>query len=394
MLLLLGLVLGLQPDPMHPLSRIAFGSCYGQFGVHNDQVWQAIRRQQADLFIWSGDVAYTDVFIPFYSRYATREEWQYKLNTTKADPGYTSLRAESMIIGTWDDHDSGLDDGDKTNPHLTLAKELFLEFIDEPLESTRRKHAGIQASYIFGTGNRTVKVILLDVRTFRDPWTYTEWNYEGDSLGVEQWEWLERELSAPGAVTIVVSGTVYAGLQVFVEDKYGVVDRWHPASAARLAALLSPIPGAFVISGDVHQAEMIHFPCSEAVVREVTSSGLSHSVVSQWGILGVLYNYLLIPLSWNASPRHLVKNFGTIDIAWENDPLVTISLRNDNGEVLFRESFRISESLQNPQFSSLCQISAKERFLRHITGTLLLILPVALWTAAGVIYLRKHSHSY
>ena len=173
-----------------------------------------------------------------------------------------------------------------------------------------------------------------------------------------------------------------------------MVDRWHPASAARLAALLSTLPGAIVISGDVHQAEMLHFPCSEAVIREVTSSGLSHSVVSQWGILGVLYNYLLIPLSWNASPRHLVKNFGTIDIAWETDPLVTINLRNDNGEVLFLESFRISESLKTPQFPSLCQISAKERFIRHIAGALLLVLPVALWTAAGLIYLRKYSHCY
>jgi len=179
-----------------------------------------------------------------------------------------------------------------------------------------------------------------------------------------------------------------------VEDKYGVVDRWHPASSVRLASLLSTIPGAVVISGDVHQAEMIHFPCAGKIVREATSSGLTHSVLSQWGVLGVLYNYLLIPLSWNVSPRHLVKNFGTIDIVWESDPLVTISLRDDSGEVLYQELFHISTSLQSPTFPLLCQQPAWERFLKHIAAAVLLVSPIVIWTAAGVLYLRKHSHSY
>lgn len=392
--LLLSLVLGLQPDPSHLPSHIVFGSCFGQFGVRNDQVWKSIRNHQPDLFIWSGDVAYTDVFVPFFSRYATAEEWQMKLNETKADPGYMAVRAESMVIGTWDDHDSGLDDGDRTNPHLALAKQLFLDFIDEPSNSTRRTHPGIYDSYTFSSGNHSVKVILLDVRTFRDPWTYTDWNYAGDSLGPEQWQWLEAELRFPASITLVTSGKVHSGLQVFVEDKYGVVDRWHPASAARLAALLSPVPGLILLSGDVHQAEMLHFPCGEVTIREVTSSGLTHSVQSQWGILGVLYNYLLIPLSWNVSPRHLVKNFGTIDILWEKDPVVTISLRNDQGKVLFQELFRLSESRQSAENTILCEQSAKERFLRHILGSILLISPILLYIAAGLVYLRKFSHSY
>jgi len=392
--LLLGVVLGLQPDPSHLPSHIAFGSCFGQFGVRNEQVWTSIRSQRPDLFIWTGDVAYTDVFTPFFSRYATPEEWQSKLNETKVDPGYMALRAESMVIGTWDDHDSGLDDGDRTNPHLDLAKQLFLEFIDEPVPSPRRSHPGIYTSYTFGSGSHTVKVILLDVRTFRDPWTYTEWNYAGDSLGPEQWQWLEAELHLPGSITLVISGTVHPGLQVFVEDKYGVVDRWHPASAVRLASLLSTIPGAVVLSGDVHQAEMLHFPCAGKTVREVTSSGLTHSVQSQWGVVGKLYNYLLIPLSWNESPRHLVKNFGTIEVVWEKDPLVTISLRNDQGEVLFREVFRLSESLQSAKNAILCEKSAKERFLRHLIGSIVLISPILLYAAAGLVYLRKFSHSY
>lgn len=181
---------------------------------------------------------------------------------------------------------------------------------------------------------------------------------------------------------------------MFVEDKYGVVDRWHPKSADRLATLLSSIPGTILISGDVHQAEMIHYPCSSKLIREATSSGLTHSVISQWGFLGALYNYLLLPFTWNVSPRFLVKNFGTVDITWGNDPIVTLNLREDDGKILYSEEFTVSGSLVSPKYSDLCDYSAKERFGRHVLGAVVLVMPVILWTAAGVIYLRKYSHSY
>lgn len=207
-MLLLGVTWATVVDTNSTLTRIAFGSCFGQFGVRNERVWESIHNYHPDLFIWSGDVAYTDVFFPFFSRYATPEEWKSRLLETKTDPGYRDLQSKSMIIGTWDDHDSGLDDGDRTNPHLSLAKSLFLDFIDEPASSDRYRHSGIYTSYLFGTGNHTVKVILLDVRTFRDPWTYTELNYDGDTLGEEQWKWLEGELRSPGTVNLIVSGRV------------------------------------------------------------------------------------------------------------------------------------------------------------------------------------------
>ena len=35
---------------------------------------------------------------------------------------------------------------------------MFLDFLDEPLDSIRRKREGTFASYQFGSGNRKVKV--------------------------------------------------------------------------------------------------------------------------------------------------------------------------------------------------------------------------------------------
>lgn len=44
----------------------------------------------------------------------------------------------TQIIGVWDDHDYGIDNGDKTNPNKNLTRELFLDFIEEPKTSPRR----------------------------------------------------------------------------------------------------------------------------------------------------------------------------------------------------------------------------------------------------------------
>lgn len=40
------------------------------------------------------------------------------------------------------------------------AQGIYLDFLDEPMESLRRKREGAFASYIYGHGNKKVKVIL------------------------------------------------------------------------------------------------------------------------------------------------------------------------------------------------------------------------------------------
>ena len=40
------------------------------------------------------------------------------------------------------------------------AQGIYLDFLDEPIESLRRKREGAYASYIYGHGNKKVKVIL------------------------------------------------------------------------------------------------------------------------------------------------------------------------------------------------------------------------------------------
>jgi alkaline phosphatase D len=84
-----------------------------------------------------------------------------------------------MITGTWDDHDYGLNDGDKTFQSRDLSKEIWLDFIGEPKTSDRWKHPGVYHSLQFGPVGRRVNLILLDVRYFRDD----KHEPNGDTLG-------------------------------------------------------------------------------------------------------------------------------------------------------------------------------------------------------------------
>ena len=81
-------------------------------------------------------------------------------------------------------------------------QDIFLDFLDEPEDSPRRKRRGLYGSYLLGTGENRVKVILIDPRS--------QLIKERKSvLGVEQWAWLDKELRTdPTPITILGTGKI------------------------------------------------------------------------------------------------------------------------------------------------------------------------------------------
>lgn len=62
-----------------------------------------------------------------------------KFNATNEYPFYNEMKANgTKIIGVWDDHDYGINDGDKTYPFKNQTREVFLDFVGEPHDSPRR----------------------------------------------------------------------------------------------------------------------------------------------------------------------------------------------------------------------------------------------------------------
>ena len=97
---------------------------------------------------------------------STLENMETIYTAQKARPEYRAfLETGTPVIGIWDDHDYGVNDGGKSFKYRLQSQKVFLDFVDEPLDSVRRWREGIYASYMYGGGERRVKVILLDVRS-------------------------------------------------------------------------------------------------------------------------------------------------------------------------------------------------------------------------------------
>ena len=55
-----------------------------------------------------------------------------RFQMTKSASGYAKLLERSRVIGVWDDHDFGTDDGGKHFAFKERNRDLWLDFISEP----------------------------------------------------------------------------------------------------------------------------------------------------------------------------------------------------------------------------------------------------------------------
>ncbi len=90
----------------------------------------------------------------------------------------------------------------------------MLDFLNVPQYAPVRRRPGAYQSYIVGTDPLKIKVILLDVRYFRDPIERKQGVYTPNEtctiLGAEQWKWLGEEITDPGIDLYVIG----SGIQI------------------------------------------------------------------------------------------------------------------------------------------------------------------------------------
>src|SRR4051812_5026139 len=106
------------------------------------------------------------------------------------DIDYQILYKKVPTIGIWDDHDFAINDGNGYYAHKEISKRFYLDFIDEPIDSERRRLGrSIYTSYSFGdkSTHKTVRLILLDIRFNKQSYYFDN---DPDMLDEEQWQWL------------------------------------------------------------------------------------------------------------------------------------------------------------------------------------------------------------
>lgn len=237
------------------------------------------------------------------------------------------------IIGTWDDHDYGRNDGNKTYPFKAQNQQLALDFLQEPAASPRRRQAGIYAAYTYAVGRQKVKIILLDDRYFqdtlyRDAQKVYHPNATGDVLGEAQWRWLEQQLRGSDANAHIIG----SGIQFLPQEH--PFEKWanFPAARERLFKLLAATQprGVLLISGDRHIGEIskAEVPGVPYPLYEVTSSGLTHPATNNTGELN----------SYRVGPLVNQKHYGLFRFREQAGRLVVrAALKGEDGKAFVEQ---------------------------------------------------------
>lgn len=323
-------------------SKIAFGSC----GHQNDPqpvINQAVD-QNPDLFIYLGDNIYSDT----YSLDTLKKNYQ----TLAEKPEFIRLKATTPILATWDDHDYGYNDTGRHYPLKAESKDVFLNFfgIDDV---SLLEHPGIYYSRTYTDNNKTLQIIMLDMRTFRDqllPYNgnrkeQEDYDYEMDyspyttadstMLGEEQWKWIEEQLKVPADIRIIGSSTQFG----ITHNGY---EAWanFPHEQKRMIDLIrnTKANGVLFISGDVHYAELSKLNSDGMYpLYDLTSSGIT----STWDFATPNDNRIEGPVMEN--------HFGLLTIDWQKeDPTIKMEIHDVSKKVRISKEIKLSE-LQLPK---------------------------------------------
>ena len=295
--------------------KIVFGSCSDQ--NQPEALWQEMANQKAQYALLLGDNVYADeMSLP-------ELEAAYKMQ--KDMSGFQQLSKVSRIYGIWDDHDYGANDAGKYHRGKDSAQIAFLNFFNFDQNDPLRSQEGVNQSYNLQNADKTIKLILLDTRYFRDTLladTVTNARYlpntEGDILGENQWKWLEKELRQSNAQMHIIASSIQV---VSWEHPF---EKWSnfPKARKRLFDLIQTTKpsNAIFLSGDRHISEIsgLTLPDYPTTLYDLTCSGLTHT----WSEV------------WEESNQHrtgeliIKRNYGLLIIDWEKDkPSVTVRFK-------------------------------------------------------------------
>ncbi|MCK0110103.1 alkaline phosphatase family protein [Flavobacteriaceae bacterium S0825] len=258
---------------------IAFGSCNRQ--SFENKLWKPVLENNPIAWIWGGDIIYSDT--------DDMELMSQHYKQQLEQEGYGEIVKNMKVLGTWDDHDYGLNDGGAEYVAKAESQQLFLDFMGVSKTDSRREREGVYHSEIIETNKGSVNVIILDTRYFRSALTPSEnpeMRYqpnvygEGTMLGNAQWQWLEGELnSSTTDFNLIVSSIQFLSAEHGFET-WGTMP--HEVDKLKNMISASKAKGVIILSGDRHISEFskttidgVDYP-----LIDFTSSGMTHSYSS------------------------------------------------------------------------------------------------------------------
>eukprot|EP00347_Sterkiella_histriomuscorum_P018200 403346407 len=372
--------------------KLAFGSCYGIFDYKGD-IFKTIVQNDPSLWIWLGDAAYTDQVrkAGFTSDNSMPMDYiKHRFQQTLDDKHYQKLKETSQVIGVWDDHDYGCNDGDQTFSKKDLVRDVFLDFIGEPNNTARRleKGTGIYQDYFYYQDGIKVHVILLDIRYHFDKKTK-------ERLGFEQLKWLEKIFKQHSDANVTLIGM---GVQA-LPDRFFITEAMNWKSKNDIFKLIRKHQksGVVLLSGDVHFAQFYHTNCKSLTgynLQELTSSGMTHHVNSFFKIAHHFLNYVT-PRFWNSTEIYVNFNFALIKtkVTKENDVIVTLQVKSKDDKVVLEKVLSLKNDMnydkENLRYSQMCEAThakhKKSLQLNHYMYVIIQDRPRILYATLAVI---------
>ena len=243
--------------------KIGLGSCLDQ--DYPQPIWQSIKKEDLNYFIFLGDNVYGD------TRYGSLRKMKSAYDKQKKVlPDFLN---DISIFSIWDDHDFGINDGGADYRFKRQAQELYLDFWDITKDDDRSNREGIYFSKNEIFFDKKFKFIFLDTRFFRSKLKGKKSNYieniEPDAtiLGNAQWTWLENELKSDFDFLFI-----FSSIQIIAKDHR--FEKWSnfPNERAKLFELLEKFNDKTILfSGDRHRAGIYR----KNGIIEVTSSSMN-----------------------------------------------------------------------------------------------------------------------
>jgi len=303
--------------------RIAFGSCARVQDDPHQPIWRALEQWQPDLFFWLGDNIYGDSLDPAVLAAEYRRQ--------RFVDSFQTLARSTPQLATWDDHDYGLDNYDRTNPIRKQARRLFENYWANPPSGTEGGE-GIHFKYAYGG----VDFFFLDCRYWRSENSQPD-GPEKTMLGRQQLDWLKRELAGSRApFKVLVNGSNWALGEGTNDDTWaGFI---HERNALFDYIRDQRIDGVVLLAGNTHFPYASCAPWSEHGgydLYDLTSSALAQ-VVTDEVVLPVNPGAPIAPDRFVRRPLLNVNNAGILDFDLTGDePELRFNVIDPRGRTLW-----------------------------------------------------------
>jgi len=319
-----------------PEFKLAFGSCNYINDSTTDvevkggdyHIFESIAKEHPDMMLWLGDNIYLRP-----GEWDSNTGFAYRYTHSRNVPEMKELLSSVIHYATWDDHDYGPNDSDRSYIHKDIAREWFMKFWANPSYGLTGyglpELTGITTAFTWGD----VDFFLLDNRYFRSP----QKRETGDKtvLGKAQMHWLIDALAFSEAnVKVVVLGSLFlSNMSHFKNQNY--VSNYREERAYLLSKIEEEnLQNILFLTGDKHFSEISHFVNAKRnSVYEFTASPLTASANTREDQNTYRLNGSLIQ----------ARNFGLIEFRGKTleEREIVMKIMNAEGEELYKYIMRL-----------------------------------------------------